>query len=103
MRMTARQLERVRAATARHFGPDARLWLFGSRVDDSRRGGDYDLYLEVGPLDARTLVDAKLAMLAELHATPEFEDERIDLVVRRLDSGPEQPIHRCARTQGVPL
>jgi predicted nucleotidyltransferase len=103
MRMTARQLERVRAATARHFGAEARVWLFGSRVDDHRRGGDYDLYLEVGPMEATAVVDAKLSMLAELHATPEFEDERIDLVVRRRDSAPELPIHRSAREQGVPL
>jgi hypothetical protein len=32
MRMTARQLERVRAATARHFGPDARLWPISPRA-----------------------------------------------------------------------
>ena len=96
------QLSRLRAAAARHFGPQARLWLFGSRLDDTARGGDYDVYLESNETDPHALVESRLAMLAELHATPGFEDERIDLVVRRR-SAPEHPIHRVARESGVRL
>jgi len=30
----------------RHFGNNIRLYLFGSRVDDQKRGGDIDLFIE---------------------------------------------------------
>ena len=46
MRLTAEQVETIRQRIQRHIGPHARIWLFGSRVDDSRRGGDVDLYVE---------------------------------------------------------
>ena len=46
------------------MGPHARIWLFGSRVDDSRRGGDVDLYVEpesVPSLESSLLCKSALA------------------------------------------
>ena len=37
MRLTNRQEATLTAAVRRHFGVKARLWLFGSRVDDAAR------------------------------------------------------------------
>jgi hypothetical protein len=39
MRMTPQQAETVRMLAHRHFGEDAVIWLFGSRADDSKKGG----------------------------------------------------------------
>jgi hypothetical protein len=103
VRLTSGQIERLRTATRRHFGADAGLWVFGSRVDDAARGGDFDVYVEARGLAPAALVESRLAMLVELHDTPEFDGERIDLVVRRADVAPELPIHRAAREQGVQL
>jgi len=36
----------IRTAVAETFGEDANIWLFGSRVDDNKRGGDIDLLIE---------------------------------------------------------
>ena len=66
------------------------------------RGGDFDVYPECSFDEPDRIVDARLRMLAELHGTPEFENERIDLVVRR----PGQSglvIHELARREGVEL
>ena len=43
MRLTADQAEVIRTAVREVYGEESRLWLFGSRVDDNRRGGDIDL------------------------------------------------------------
>lgn len=46
MRLTASQTEIIRQAARQNFCADASAWLFGSRVDDGRRGGDVGLYIE---------------------------------------------------------
>jgi len=76
MRLTPEQQSTLRAALRRSFGASARLWLFGSRVDDRVRGGDYDFLVQSDA--AARLVDVKLGFLAELHATPSFEGEKLD-------------------------
>lgn len=104
MRLSPEQQTLLKSAVRRHFGPAARLWVFGSRTDDTVRGGDFDLLVLCDDADADRLYSAKLAMLAELHATALFEGERIDLVLfsPQLDPTP-RPVQRAAMTQGVEL
>jgi len=104
MRLTASQHTTLVAAVRRHFGPQARLWLFGSRVDDSARGGDFDLMVQADGADAHALYGAKLALLADLHATLEFEGERIDVVLLSpaLDAT-LRPLQRKALANGLEL
>lgn len=104
MRLSPRQIALLRSSVHRRFGASARVWVFGSRVDDAARGGDYDFMVRCDDLDAPALVDARLRLLADLHDDPAFEDERIDVVLysARLDSQP-RPIHRAALEQGVEL
>jgi hypothetical protein len=104
MRLCPRQRQLLRDTLRRHFGAAARVWLCDSRLDDQVRGGDVDLLVECVDADPARLVDAKLAFLADLHATPAFEGERIDVVLysptlhRTL-----LPVQREALTRGVEL
>jgi predicted nucleotidyltransferase len=104
MRLSPYQVELLRTRVRRRFGASARVWVFGSRVDDTARGGDYDFMVRCEDLDAHALVDARLRLLADLHDDPAFEDERIDIVLysTRLDPQP-RPIHRAALEQGVEI
>ena len=110
MRLSPAQITLLRSAAARRFGAESLLWLFGSRVNDALLGGDVDLYLETSERNADQLVDSKLRFLADLHDTPEFDGERIDLVIRSPQPaarsplhGKELPVHRVARAEGIRL
>lgn len=74
--------------------PDAAVFLFGSRVDDSAKGGDIDLLVLSRSINLMT----KLDILGELHR--QLGERRIDLVVYPDLSA---PFARIARQNGVPL
>lgn len=103
MRITPEQIKVFDACALRHFGEDAGIWLFGSRIDDGKKGGDYDFLVETSLSDADEIIDQKIALLAELQGTTQFEDEKIDIVVKRRDSVFEMPIYEVARNEGVQI
>lgn len=95
MRLTPTQHQYILQATHQNFGADANVWLFGSRVDDTRRGGDIDLYVETA--QANTLLSALRCKIA----LEESLDLHVDLVVK--EHGKNKPIYQIARKQGVQL
>jgi len=95
MRLTATQIESVRQTTRQNFRAGASVWLFGSRVDDTRRGGDVDLYVE--PTQENTLISALRCKIA----LEDSLDLHVDLIVK--EPGKDKPIYRLAKTQGVQL
>lgn len=50
MRLKQRDVDAIRLATREAFGDTASVSLFGSRLDDARRGGDIDLLIEADPV-----------------------------------------------------
>lgn len=95
MRLTPEQAQTIRQRIRSCMGPHARIWLFGSRVDDRRRGGDVDLYVEpesAPSLELRLLCKSALADALDLN---------VDLVVQQ--PGRDLPIYRIAKQSGVPL
>lgn len=103
MRMTPQQAETVRMFAHRHFGEDAVIWLFGSRADDSKKGGDYDFLVETSLDQPDLIIGHKIAMIAELQSTSTFEDEKIDLIVKRRNSSFDMPIYLVAKREGIML
>ncbi len=47
MRLSVAEIDGIKAALADHFGAPCPVRLFGSRVDDTRRGGDIDIAVDV--------------------------------------------------------
>jgi predicted nucleotidyltransferase len=104
MRLTPAQRQWVPRLVRRHFGLNARVWLFGSRVNDRARGGDFDFLVRCDDLSPIALVQAKLNLMADLHDTPDFEGERLDVVLYSTQIDPQpRPIHQVALNEGVEL
>jgi len=99
MRITPIQREAIRKITAEVLGDDAVVTLFGSRVDDNKRGGDLDLLVELPyEIDNPAWLAARLsAGISRLMA-----GRRVDVLL----SAPNLmnlPIHEQARLEGVRL
>ncbi len=41
MRLSLKQIKQIKESTASVFGEEAKVYLFGSRLDDSSKGGGY--------------------------------------------------------------
>jgi predicted nucleotidyltransferase len=62
MRLNEKIHEIIKSEVTNQLGPDAVVRLFGSRVDDTQRGGDIDLLIELKlPLEHRIQAECKLA------------------------------------------
>lgn len=96
MRLTPDQIAAILDCARKTLGPDPQVWLFGSRVDDSKKGGDIDLYVVVD--DTVDLWDAEVAFGAELWKA--LGDRKIDIALRRRND-PRKPIHEIAESTGV--
>lgn len=57
MRLSPYQVKIIKDAVTEVFGQDAKVMLFGSRVDDSARGGDIDLFVSIPKSIERPALD----------------------------------------------
>lgn len=78
MRLTAEQIRIIREETQAIFGGTARVRLFGSRLDDTTRGGDIDLLVESDELVSEP-VRKSLALTARLQMR--WGDQPIDVLL----------------------
>lgn len=98
MRLTPDEIAAIKQTAAEVFGPAAEVRLFGSRVDDTRRGGDIDLYLEVEP--GQATFENECAFTHRLE--DRIGDQKIDVVLHERGR-PLRPIADIAVHTGVRL
>jgi hypothetical protein len=96
MRLRAKDREQIKQIAQEVFGAGSRVFLFGSRIDPQRKGGDVDLY--VIPARRDSLFNRKLTFLARLKLR--LGDRKIDVV---LAEDPSRPIEQTALREGVEL
>jgi len=99
MRLTPPQRAIIKTSVANLIDADSRIWLFGSRADDTKRGGDIDLLIETD-----TTLPNRVAALCRLEGrlVMKLGDRKIDIILKDART-PEAPIHQAAREQGVLL
>ncbi|MBI2316225.1 MAG: nucleotidyltransferase domain-containing protein [Betaproteobacteria bacterium] len=102
--MRLKRGERAAITQAAHdvFAPGTAVFLFGSRVDDSKRGGDIDLLVETPqPMSAAELVDHRTRFVARLYRL--LEEQRIDIVITARQERDTRPVVSAARRTGILL
>jgi predicted nucleotidyltransferase len=76
------------------FDPEAEIFIFGSRADLSKKGGDIDILVLSDRIGWRERRKIRIALIKELG------DRKIDLIVSQKDEI-EEPIVKLALEEGV--
>ena len=78
MRLPAEERDVIAAAIAK-YDKNASVFLFGSRADETKKGGDIDILIISDILDRRTL------FFIEEDIFKKIEEQKIDFVLSRSD------------------
>ena len=100
MRLSSKQIKQIKESTANVFGEEAKVYLFGSRLDDSSKGGgDIDLLVETNKhVERPAVLSARLAVKVMMAN----DEQKVDVVL--ISPNLERHgIHKVALREGVLL
>ena len=93
MRLSKKEIE-VLKSTLNRIGKPYKLYLFGSRADDNKRGGDIDLLVVSKQLSKKDLRRVRVEFFKY------FGEQKIDIV---LDNGEYEPFIELIRQKAIEL
>lgn len=100
MRLSPFEIEIINKIARKHFGQETTVWLFGSRTDDNKKGGDIDLFIN-NTNEAALTIEAKIHFLAELKT--KIGDRKIDVVFDNANTRQKKNFYRSVNRQKVEL
>jgi predicted nucleotidyltransferase len=99
MRMPSGYQKAITETAAKVFGDSASVWLFGSRLDDTAKGGDVDLLIKLeSPAADKTALCARYNALLQM----KLGLQKFDILVIDPSTALKQ-IHQQALSKGVRL
>jgi len=98
IRLTQFEIDAITTAFTKYFLSDDHLWVFGSRVDMQKRGGDIDLYVETN-MNASDVYDKKLNFILDI--CDSIGEQKIDVVINTVKDSDKLAIYDQARKKGV--
>ncbi|MFN7038087.1 MAG: nucleotidyltransferase domain-containing protein [Alphaproteobacteria bacterium] len=101
MRITEYQLKSIKEVFVQYFLPEDKIWLFGSRADPRKKGGDIDLYIETNLENLTKTIQLKIKFLVELKQR--IGDQKIDVIIKNIQSKTHLPIYDEAKATGIEL
>ncbi len=102
MRLSRAERDAIAAAAKAAFPAGTCVRLFGSRIDDQRRGGDIDLLVETpDTLAPDEWIARRSRFTTQLYRA--LDEQRIDIVNAPLDKPDERPVVQIARADGIEL
>jgi len=102
MRLTEFEKKEIKHAVEKNFGTEIDVYLFGSRIDDSLKGGDIDLYIETD-LYGIEVQKRKIKTITDIQL--KLGDQKVDIVtISRKNNEEKSPyIAEVARKNGIKL
>ncbi|MCU7837467.1 MAG: nucleotidyltransferase domain-containing protein [gamma proteobacterium symbiont of Taylorina sp.] len=79
MRLTKKYQDIINSKAREFFGHDVHVYLFGSRVDDSKRGGDIDLFIDTSLKESDKLFEKKINYIISLKNL--LGEQKFDIVL----------------------
>lgn len=101
MRLTEFEINAIKETFKEHFAKGDHLWLFGSRTDPLKKGGDIDLYIETDSTERLVYKEKEIKFLVYLKE--KIEDQKIDTVINFLPEKKDKLIYQEARRTGIQL
>jgi uncharacterized protein len=100
MRLSQFEIENINILAKKHFGQGAIVFLFGSRTNDQKRGGDIDLFIQNSNNRFLTL-ETKVHFLAELKT--KIGERKIDVVLDNENTRQQKNFYRSVSRQKMKL
>ena len=101
MRLSKSEIDIIKSVADEVWGEKTVVYLFGSRTDDSKKGGDIDLYIQLTEEQSpRNLMLQKAAFLGKLEIR--LGEQKIDLLIRTKNNA-NLPIIKTAIKNGIAL
>lgn len=97
MRLSQENITLIKNSVKEIFDENSKVFLFGSRTDDKKKGGDIDLYIETQIKN--DLLQKKLKLINTLHKI--LGEQKIDIVINNFTSN--KYIYEVAKHEGIQL
>lgn len=95
MRLSENEKSVIKMEAQKQFGASAIVYIFGSRVDDKKKGGDIDIYIETDIKEDILLKKIQYLVLVK----NEIGEQKIDVVINNQTSN--KYIYEVAKSEGV--
>lgn len=95
VRLAKNEIQIIKDLVKEIFGENSKVYIFGSRADFSKKGGDIDIFIET---DKKTSLQEELRFLAQLEI--KGIERKVDLIVKNPHKK-ERSIFKEAKEKGV--
>jgi len=94
VRLSQKEIDLLKI-TLYNLSSEAKLYLFGSRVDDNRRGGDIDLMIVAKDFTKRELRKFRITFFKH------FGEQKLDIIID--DGSFKNPFHQMIKREAILL
>jgi predicted nucleotidyltransferase len=100
MRITENEITAIKKLAQKIFGKGTIVYLFGSRIDDNKKGGDIDLFITNKEKSNLTIL-SKVEFLTELKLI--IGDQKIDVILDNSHTRQKKQFYHSITKQAIEL